>query len=184
MFDLLPQSIIDSLFTDSDNRPRDLDILECRLRKSATLKELAQKHGLCKERIRQIEMKGRRVITWHLKKMNEAWEKQGELVATIKALEAEVDVLRKLKEVISPYISEDKPTTPIVPIEDLRYSEMMSVRLYQTLRNAGINTLNEAAVMLEDGGCQLLKIKNFGKLSLAMLKELVVKYGLTGEKRG
>jgi hypothetical protein len=179
MLDLLPQSIIDTLFAKSDHRERDLDILECRLKESATLRELAQKHGISWQWVRQIAYKGRRIIVWQLRKQEEARERQGELLAAIKTLEAEAAVYRKIKEVITPHlISEDKTAIPVIPVEDLRCPEMISVRLYRTLRNEGIETLNEAAASLEKDIGRFLKLKNFGKASLAELKELLVKYGI------
>jgi len=179
MLNLLPQSIIDSLFTKSDHRERDLDILECRLKESASLKELEQKHGISQQWVRQIEYKGRRIIAWQLRKREQAWGKQGELLAVIKRLEAEATAYRKIKEVITPHLfSEDKAAIPIISIEDLKCPEMISLRVYQALKNAGIETLNEAAVSLEKGDYRIIRMHNFGKVSLAELKELLVRYGI------
>ena len=167
MLELLPQSITDYLFVNSDHRERALDILECRLKGSATRKELAQKHGISKERVRQHEMRGRRLIAQHLKKREEAWKKQGELLAIIKRLEAGMTV------------GGDKPVAPIIYINDLDTLDMISRRLYWALRCGGIKTLNEAAALLAKGEGELLKLKNFGRVSLTELKGLLDKYGLT-----
>ncbi|GAB6184028.1 DNA-directed RNA polymerase subunit alpha [Thermodesulfovibrio hydrogeniphilus] len=58
------------------------------------------------------------------------------------------------------------------PIEDLE----LSVRAYNCLKSAGINTVLELVQKTEN---ELLKTKNFGKRSLDEIKEVLEKHGLT-----
>ncbi len=58
------------------------------------------------------------------------------------------------------------------PIEDLE----LSVRAYNCLKSAGINTVLELVQKTES---ELLKTKNFGKRSLDEIKEVLEKHGLT-----
>lgn len=179
MLELFPQSIQDALYVRTDdNRPRNLDILDCRLKGSDTLEALAKKHGLTRERVRQIEMRGRRVLEWQFRLREQAWQKQGQLLATIQTLEKEATDFARVRELVKPYLFPgEKPDVPIVYLNDLALGDT-TVRLRNGLQSAGIKTLNGVAALLEKDDYEFLKLKNLGRTCLAEAKQLLIEHGI------
>ncbi len=90
-------------------------------------------------------------------------------LSEFKSLEKTTEAYEEQKESVD---IEDLNETIFKPIEDLE----LSVRAYNCLKSAGINTVLELVQKTEQ---ELLKTKNFGKRSLDEIKEVLQNHGLT-----
>lgn len=154
-----------------------------------TFEEIAQKHNLTRERIRQIIAKGVRKLRHparhnfilygpeYVKNKNpyNAWKQSlAEQLAECEAMEQEIEAKKRsiaLKraeaEVAASEINESANVTPTLTLEDLD----LSVRSYNVLLRAGCQTLADA-VELAKGG-RLHWTRNMGRKSLGEVLEKI-----------
>ncbi len=171
MDELIPKQILESIFRNSEYRQRDIEIVTRRLQgdKSDTLVCLTLEYGLTRNRILQIEKRGRRALHNKLSMLYETWQQIPDLIQQIEDLEAEVKCLRETGKPLSEI---QRTEAVIIPIN--RYADDIPVWVWNSLRNGGFSNWNQVA-KATDG--ELLKMKCFGTKALAIIKQKLIELG-------
>jgi DNA-binding CsgD family transcriptional regulator len=163
---------------------READVLRRRYQDKLTLKEVGQIQEVTPERIRQLEAKA-------LQKLRRPSRVNMFLAIPLtehQTLSAEHQKLNRQYELLARAleIAVERPSEPEItelakmvnvkstPLEELDFS----VRTYNCLRRAGINTLGEIVSKTSD---ELAKIRNLGRHSLNEIVMTLEKYGFSLE---
>jgi hypothetical protein len=158
---------------------RERGVLACRFQRKLTLEQCGKEYGVTRERVRQIEAKALRKLR-HPSKANmmkavPLTELQAQHSEYFE-LQQNYGQLKRAFEVLAAQKSEQGVIVPMVqqaerletPLEELD----LSVRSYNALRRAGVDTLGDVAKMTE---CKLMEVRNLGRKSfeevVAKLKE-------------
>lgn len=162
-----------------DLTERDGAVLEDRL-KGKSLEDISSRHGITRERCRQIAEKAIR-RAGSLIKLKEKLEERQQMLSDIAALKQEVTYLRsQLEHQATPAITPDEHLFKLLStnIRDcglsvrttncLVYGDRYSVSAYQTLGDVCRSTITD-----------LLKLRNFGRKSLLELEEYLESNGLS-----
>lgn len=147
-------------------------VITLRYRSRLTLEGVAKELQVTRERVRQIEAKSIRILRrreslnhWLLVPMERLLEAQKER-----------DEL-KLKLITSGRMEEPKPESNL---KSVGIDEMdLSVRAYNCLRRAGIDTLADLQKMTRE---DLMKVRNMGRKSLEEIITKAKEYGVTIEE--
>lgn len=152
---------------------RDKEIIEMRWKHSMTLKDISKHFGLTQERIRQLELRTKRKLSYRRrhyimvlpKEVNELREKATKLENSI------VDHGKRLKEAI-----DEERILIRTPIENLE----LSVRSFNCLRRKGYHYVDELVnIPLTD----IANIRNMGRRSLNEVLSKLENYGIGVEER-
>jgi DNA-directed RNA polymerase alpha subunit len=163
---------------------READVLRRRYQDKLTLKAVGEIQEVTPERIRQIEAKAIRKLR-HPSKVNMF---KAVPLAEMQELNTEHQKLNRQYELLARAleIAVEKPSEPEItelakmvnvtstPLEELDFS----VRTYNCLRRAGINTLGEIVSKTSD---ELAKIRNLGSKSLNEIVMTLEKHGFSLE---
>lgn len=167
---------------------REQRVIQFRYQLGATLDETAAAFGLTRERIRQIQLKAERKLRhWSANKGIYVvdWKKYDDLKTEHKHLMAEYDRLLSKYEVLS-HEKVIPDGLPIIKIGEISVEELdLSVRSYNCLKRAGINTLKD--ILDFDANQQntepnyrqnrtWMDIRNLGKKSIMEIAKKVYDY--------
>jgi DNA-binding CsgD family transcriptional regulator len=141
---------------------RDLDILQARDR-GATLKQIARRVNLSTGRVGQILFKIHR-------KIHNIHHRNIELEAETRELHIQLRQ-KQLQEIATPI-----DNIEIDKLDSLPGSPWLSVRSYNCLKEAGINTVGDLRKKTPD---ELLKIRAFGRKSLLEIQDILAGCGLS-----
>lgn len=178
--------------TDADRAglsKRSIEVLYMRQVKGMTLSETASELGLSRERIRQIEAKAMRRMS-HLSNRRK-WDTQLNRIMTVLEMEIDrlnteikvlirtIERLRHKVGVLENYIVSHGLPLPGndgsgVPVDAGIDTLNLSVRAYNALRKAGIDTVGQLLGMSEE---QLMSIKGFGRKCLEEVVEKLAFWG-------
>lgn len=139
---------------------RERRVLDFRYKDGLTFEEIGKRECVTRERIRQIHAKSLRKLR-HPDRLNYLKHGVSGVIArkTENAREAALASLPK----------PDKPED--IPLEELG----LSVRSYNCLKRAGMNTLHDVAEMTFD---ELCNVRNLGKRSIDEICAALTKYGI------
>ena len=141
---------------------RERRVLDFRYKDGLTFEEIGKRFCVTRERIRQIHTKSLRKLR-RPDRLN--YLKHG--VSGVISLKAEIVREAALASLPKPDI---KP-------EDITLEELeLSVRSYNCLKRAGMNTLREVSEMTFD---ELCNVRNLGKKSVDEICAVLTKYGIT-----
>ena len=128
-----------------------------------SLEEIGQKYNSTRERIRQILVKAERKLRYTDKKqqLELLIVSRSELQSRLLATEEELSIAKKTLEYYEHEYGKTKPADG--PIEVLN----LSIRTYNSLKRAGINTIEEAR------NTDLTKLRNFGPHSIEEVTEKI-----------
>lgn len=144
--------------------PRERDCIHLYFKDGYTLEAIAKQMGVTRERVRQIISKGLRRLKHpskikYLRYGKELYELQNSVLKMREALENKIKIIAKRIAMPSPY-SVQIQSVALMPIDVLD----LTVRSYNCLRKAGINTIGDLLSISED---KLRTIKNLGNKSVA-----------------
>lgn len=146
---------------------RERRILGFRYKEGLTYEEIGKRECVTRERIRQINAKALRKLH-HPGRLG--YLKYG--VSGVIARETESARKAALASLPKPDIPESD-----IPLEELD----LSLRSYNCLKRAGINSLRELSEMTYD---QLCNVRNFGKKSAKEISCMLTRHGLSFRKGG
>ena len=145
---------------------RERRVLDFRYKDGLTFEEIGKRECVTRERIRQIHAKSFRKLR-HPERLN--YLKYG--VSGVISLKAEIVREAALASLPKP----DK-------LEDITLEELgLSVRSYNCLKRAGVNTLRDVSEMTFD---ELCYVRNIGKKSVDEICAVLTKYGIRLKKGG
>ena len=151
------------------------------------LKKIGEHFGVSSERIRQKEKRALRLLrhpsrSWRLRRLfrsvleeqlEDICEKNRQMKCALDEIKKQ-EISEKMKAKM-----EDQLGTNLV--DNIGIDQLMpSVRLYNCLRNNGINTLGE---IIQKTEFDFLRMKNFGRRTVYELKEILDEYGLSLAKQ-
>lgn len=179
LFEIYVPALMESLKSLTE---REQKVLEMRFKHFMTLEEAGKGFGVTRDRIRQIEAKAIRKLrnprhwkSWKLDTMGKYIEAEKE--ASGLALE-NINLKRKLERLgLTPeQIKEPErtlePVKASLSIEDLE----LSVRSYNCLKRAGINTLKD---LTEKTYNEMIKVRNLGRKSLEEVIKKMAERGVS-----
>lgn len=149
--------------------PRESECIRLYFKEGYTLESIAKQKGVTRERVRQIIAKGLRRLKHpsrikYLRYGKELYELQNSVLKMKEALENKINIIAKRIAMPSLY-SVQVQAVEFIPIDVLE----LSVRSYNCLRRAGINTMGDLLLLSED---KLRTIRNLGNKSL---REILMK---------
>ena len=145
---------------------RERRVLDFRYKDGLTFEEIGKRECVTRERIRQIHAKSFRKLR-HPERLN--YLKYG--VSGVISLKAEIVREAALASLPKP----DK-------LEDITLEELeLSVRSYNCLKRAGVNTLRDVSEMTFD---ELCHVRNLGKKSVDEICAVLTNYGIRLKKDG
>lgn len=148
---------------------RESECIRLYFKEGYTLESVAKQMGVTRERVRQIISKGLRRLKHpsrikYLRYGKELYELQNNVFKMKEALENKIKIIAKRIAMPSLY-SVQAQTVELLPIDVLD----LTVRSYNCLRRAGINTIGDLLLLSED---KLRTIRNLGNKSV---KEILTK---------
>ena len=181
---------------------RDQQFLREYYEDNKTLEEIGRRHSMSRERPRQVMERmifklrrpplrgfiiyGKEGYAIHREsvdiaaQINKLEHDREELLARKKSFEKQLEELRGLeKEIISITGEAAEAFEPVKYVTDIKIEDMgLSVRSYNCLKRAGINTLAEVLNKIDCHPEDYLKIRNFGKKSVLEVLDKI--FTLTG----
>lgn len=149
--------------------PKQYDIIKC-VFSGEEIKDIADNFGLTRERARQIFFKALRIFIYAKTEIEYQEEIINEQKASIAKLQSQIDMLNNTNE-DSEAVRSYNQLVLQTSVSELK----LSVRAYGCLKYAGIKTIGE---LIAHDSKDLMKIRNFGFVSLCEIKNALKKYNL------
>lgn len=149
--------------------PRESECIRLYFKEGYTLESVAKQKGVTRERVRQIIAKGLRRLKHpsrikYLRYGKELYELQNSVLKMKEDLQNKINAIAK-RIAMPSLCSVQAPAVELMPIDVLE----LTVRSYNCLRRAGINTIGDLLLIPED---ELYFIRNLGNKSV---KEILMK---------
>ena len=153
-------------------RGRECEVLELRYKNAMTLREAGQAIGLSQERVRQIEARALRHLRHSTIKRKWSISAREDEAADMFSAEKErllKELAKKEEEIRSLSDGKDASENKDIDLNDLE----ISTRLYNCLKKAGINSLNDLGYVTEK---EIMQVRNFGERCFRELEGVMKEY--------
>ncbi len=178
---------------------REANVLRMRFKGKLSLDEVAKILDLTRERVRQIEARALRKmrhpsrakaifapyrLSQEIKERTEVLDKKNlELARLITKCLDQIDTLSKALDGVGIKVSTEKPNTYVTTLARNINEFEFSVRAYNCMKRAGINTIGDLTEKTEE---EMRQVRNLGRLGLQEIKDKLTSLGLrfmTDEER-
>lgn len=170
---------------------REANVLRMRFKGKLSLDEVAKILDLTKERVRQIEARALRKmrhpsrakaifspyrLSQEIKERTEVLDqKNKELAGLITKCLDQIDVLSKALDSVGIKVSTEKPNTYVTTLARNINEFEFSVRAYNCMKRAGINTIGDLTEKTEE---EMRQVRNLGSRGLQEIKDKLTSLGL------
>lgn len=171
--------------------PEEAGIIRMRFRGEMSLEDVGKTFGKTRERIRQLELKALRKLrhpsrskaiftpfklTQEIKERTEVLnQKNKELADNITQCLNQIDILSKALEGVGIKVTTEKPISYAVTLARNIDEFDFSVRAYNCMKRAGINTIGDLTERTEE---EMKKVRNLGGRGLQEIKEKMTSLGV------
>lgn len=170
---------------------KDANILRLRFKGKLSLDEVAKIYNVTRERVRQLEAKALRKmrhplraraiftpykLSQEIKERTETLnQKNKELADNITKCLDQIDILSKALDSVGIKVSTEKPNTYVTTLARNINEFEFSVRAYNCMKRAGINTIGDLTEKTEE---EMRQVRNLGHRGLEEIKDKLTSLGL------